>query len=166
MRDSALIAEVENFKPFLENGTSGWKAVAVAINEKLFCNVDHIGVKRRFLLLLKDFKKEDFMARYKYEVFHFPFKFFLPSFSSFLVKLILIFHEFNVYRSGTEEEITEIKTKLQNLALLIEEQKLEEKAEAEAKTKSLNEQKLAGEQVRGAAMEGLKRSRKIIVLQY
>jgi hypothetical protein len=65
-KDVALIMEVENHKPFLESGTSAWKAVATAINERFVCNVDHIGVKRRFMLLIKDFKREDFMARYKY----------------------------------------------------------------------------------------------------
>jgi hypothetical protein len=67
-KDAILVTDVENLKPFLETGrlaTDLWGKVAAVIKNNFIGDVDYLGVKRRFTLLMTDFKKSDSKDRYK-----------------------------------------------------------------------------------------------------
>lgn len=68
-RDMALLLDVEERKPFREAGTKGveiWTKIADSINSTFFGNIDYVGARNRFNLLLNDHKREDAINRYKY----------------------------------------------------------------------------------------------------
>lgn len=60
-------------------------------------------------------------------------------------------------RSGIDENITTIKSKLSDLSVLIKDMKEMQKLGQEKKSKKLEEEKEAAEKIRGAAVCGLKR---------
>ena len=63
-----LATEVENLKPFLSEGrgaTELWINVAKVVNDKFGGSVDYLGAKRRFNLLIDNFKKDDRVLRKK-----------------------------------------------------------------------------------------------------
>lgn len=67
-KDEVLVTEVSNLKPFLEEGHKEkeiWKIISESVNIRFGANIDHIGAKNRFKLLLDSFKSNDSKNRYK-----------------------------------------------------------------------------------------------------
>lgn len=64
------------------------------------------------------------------------------------IHIRILFH----FRSGTEEDVTDLTTKLTNIISLIDDQKLQERQEKVAKSKKAASEKAVAQEIRDAAV--------------